>query len=266
MIRKFFFAALVCVPAFAVTPVTSCGQTLGTPGETYVLTGDVTCGAGQTVGMRVTANDVVIDLQGFTLTGNGTGAGVVTATQTNCFAAERLEVKHGTIQRFGTAIGLCVPGPTAVSTQSNIHNLTIRNSQSGVYLVNSSDNQVKNITFEQINLPQAPVNPLITYRIGSAIYLDNSHNNRVHGNTITASAANGIAIDHSSGDNDVRTNTIVGSGVSGILIKAGAHDNLVRGNNATGSTMSDLADGNANCGANDWLKNTFGTANQACIQ
>lgn len=62
MIRNFLFAAACCVPAFAVTPITSCGQTLSTPGETYVLTADVTCTAAAPFGMRVIANDVVIDL------------------------------------------------------------------------------------------------------------------------------------------------------------------------------------------------------------
>ena len=279
MIRNLFIAAAAaCVPAFAVTPVTSCGQILSTPGETYVLTADVTCTAvtyvltadvtctaAQPVGLRVVANDIVIDLQGFTLTGNGTGTGILTAAMAGCVVAERLEVRNGTIQGFGTGIGLCVPGANPVSTQSNIHNLAIRNSQAGVYLGNSSDNQVKNVTFDQINVAQAPANPLITYRIGSAIYLDNSNNNKLQGNTITASAANGIGIDHRSSDNEVRNNTITGSGASGIVIKVGAHDNLVRGNKATGSTSSDLADDNVNCGTNDWLKNTFGTASQACI-
>jgi parallel beta-helix repeat protein len=276
MIRNFLFAAACCVPAFAVTPIASCGQTLSTAGETYVLTADVTCTAAQPIGVRVTANDVVIDLQGFTLTGNGTGSGVITAAPAGCMAVQRLEVKNGTIQGFGTPVSLCAPGAAPLPMNAKIHQLQIRNSQTGIVLGNSSGNEIRNNRFIAINLPQAPVNPFITYRIGTAIYLDNATENKIENNQIMGSAANGVALDHKSTDNEVQRNTIMRSGANGIVIFGagtsregspfGASDNnLIRRNRVINSGDKDMRDENPACGSNDWIKNVFQTANQGCI-
>jgi parallel beta-helix repeat protein len=276
MIRNFLFAAACCVPAFAVTPITSCGQTLSTAGETYVLTADVTCTPAAPIAMRVVADDVVIDLQGFTLTGTGVAAGIITAAPAGCIGVKRLEVKNGVIQNFGTPVSLCAPGAAPVAMYAKIHNLAVRNSQMGILLGNVSGSVVKNNKFSGINVAQAPANPFITYRIGTAVYVDNSTKNKIENNDIDGSAANGIALDHVSSDNEVQRNTITNSGRYGIVIFGagvsgagtpypGSDDNLVRGNRVSGSAVKDMNDENAACGSNDWIKNTFLTANQGCI-
>lgn len=276
MIRNFLFAAACCVPAFAVTPITSCGQTLSTAGETYVLTADLACPGPLPIGMRVVADDVVIDLQGFKLSGPGAGIGVFTAAPAGCVAVKRLDVKNGVIEGFGTPVSLCAPGAVPVAMYAKIQNLEIRNSQTGVLLGNASGNVIRNNRFVAINLPQAPVNPFTAYRAGTAIYLDNATNNRIENNQIVGSAANGIALDHASSDNEVQRNTIMRTGKNGILIfgagttaggtpYAASDDNLVRGNRVINSGDKDMRDENPACGSNDWIKNTFLTANNGCI-
>lgn len=276
MIRNFLFAAACCVPAFAVTPITSCGQTLSTAGETYVLTANLTCTAAAPIAMRVVADDVVVDLQGFTLTGTGVAAGIITAAPAGCIGVKRLEVKNGVIQNFGTPVSLCAPGATPVAMDAKIHNLTMRNSQIGILLGNASGSVVKNNKFSGINVPQAPANPFIAYRIGTAIYLDNATKNKIENNDIDGSAANGVALDHVSSDNEVQRNTITNSGKNGIVIfgagttsagttYAASDNNLVRGNRVSGSAVKDMFDENPACGSNDWIKNTFLTANNGCI-
>jgi len=278
MIRNFLFAAACCVPAFAVTPITSCGQTLSTPGETYVLTANLTCAPvvppADPTGLRVVADNIVIDLQGFTFTGTGAFAGVITASQASCIAVKRLEVKNGTIKNFGTAISLCAPGSNPPAMNAKIHNLVIRNSQIGVLIGGASGNVVKNNRFIDINLPQAPVNTFTAYRTGTAIYVDDATDNKVENNEIEGSAANGIALDHGSVDNEVQRNTISRSGRNGIVIfGAGvtpapypaSDNNLIRGNRVINSADKDMRDENPACGSNDWIKNVFQTTNNSCI-
>jgi len=282
MIRNFLFAAACCVPAFAVTPITSCGQTLSTPGETYVLTANLTCAPvvppADPTGLRVVADDIVIDLQGFTFTGTGAHNGILTASLASCLAVKRLEVKNGTIKNFGTPISLCAPGSVPVAMNAKIHNLVIRDSQTGIVIGGSTDNEVRNNRFIAINVPQSPANPFVAYRIGTAIYVDKANNNKIEGNQIIGAAANGIALDHGSLDNEVQRNTISRSGRNGIVIfGAGvtpppanapypaSDDNLVRRNRVINSTDKDMRDENPACGSNDWIKNVFQSTNNSCI-
>ncbi len=281
MIRNFLFAAACCVPAFAVTPITQCGQTLSTAGETYVLTANLTCPAvvppADPTGVRVVANNVVIDLQGFTLTGAGAFTGILTATLNGCVAVKGLEVKNGTIENFGTAISLCAPGQGGpFPMNANIHNLAIRNSQVGIVIAGSSGNAVRNNKISAINVPQSPANPFTAFRTGTAISVEKGLNNKIENNQISGAAANGIALIFGSADNEVQRNTIAGSGTNGIAVfgagvayggaaYAASDNNLVRNNRVSASTAYDMFDGNAACGANDWIKNTFLTAGQGCI-
>lgn len=280
MIRNFLFAAACCVPAFAVTPITGCAQVLSTPGETYVFTANLTCTQvppADATGLRVVADDIVIDMQGFTLSGTGAYVGIATAAQSGCVAVKRLEVKNGTIQNFGTAVSLCAPGqggPFAMN--ANIHNLVLRNLQAGIVIGNSSGNVVRNNKISAINIPQFPVNPFTAFRTGTAISLEKAGNNKIENNQIAGAATNGIALIAGSADNEVQRNTVTGSGKNGIAVfGAGlgymdvpygpSDNNLVRNNRVNTSTDYDMFDGNTNCGSNDWIKNTFLLANNGCI-
>ena len=69
--------------------------------------------------------------------------------------------------------------------------------------------------------------------------------------------------------NDVRDNTATGNAggiVLGFVFGPGdATDNDILHNTAQGNGFADLFDINPNCDSNTWKHNTFGTANQACI-
>jgi parallel beta-helix repeat protein len=76
----------------------------------------------------------------------------------------------------------------------------------------------------------------------------------------------GLLVFTASG-NDLHANIANGNGGSGISVSAGtATDNTINGNTAQNNGNFDLADLNTNCDGNVWKHNTFGSANQACIQ
>ncbi|MBI3950530.1 MAG: hypothetical protein HY314_08760 [Acidobacteria bacterium] len=66
-------------PASAISggpwiPVTDCGANLEVPGGQYILTGDLNCSG--TYGVWIRADDIHFDLNGFTISGDGTDTGI----------------------------------------------------------------------------------------------------------------------------------------------------------------------------------------------
>ena len=77
------------------TPISALPFTIATPGS-YYLTGNLTGTAGQDA-ITINADNVAIDLNGFTLSGPG-GAGITSA------AGQRISVRSGTIEGFTSGI------------------------------------------------------------------------------------------------------------------------------------------------------------------
>ncbi len=77
------------------TPISALPLTITAPGS-YYLTGNLTGTAGQDA-ITINADNVAIDLNGFTLSGPG-GAGITSA------ANQRLRVRNGTIEGFTSGI------------------------------------------------------------------------------------------------------------------------------------------------------------------
>jgi len=110
----------------------------------------------------------------------------------------------------------------------------------------------------------------VTSGFGTAILLSGSTDNVVQGNLIDRepsplSPFRGIFLFDST-RNIVRANTVQNHNGSGIILFQGALDNLIHANAAVNNTPWDLEDDNANCDANTWKANKFGTANQSCIR
>jgi hypothetical protein len=125
--KKAALAILFCflaIPLWAVTNISSLPQTLSIPGETYQLTGNLTCNTGTAI--TVGANGVVIDGKGYTLnfaqTGGGTGIDVA--------GYDNVEIKNFTFSTAYTSnsTGAYVKhielGASASAASPNIHDNT----------------------------------------------------------------------------------------------------------------------------------------------
>ncbi|MDF5757217.1 hypothetical protein [Spongiactinospora sp. TRM90649] len=92
MLALLFIPVAFAVPASASSPVVACGDVLTT---SVTLTTDLMCPG---AGLTVDADDVVLDLNGHTVTGTGQGAGVTVDGNTGTV------VKNGTIVGFTTGV------------------------------------------------------------------------------------------------------------------------------------------------------------------
>lgn len=63
----------------------------------------------------------------------------------------------------------------------------------------------------------------------------------------------------------IRGNRVLHHNMNGIELFSGAVDNVIQGNRALDNTPFDATDGNAECDANVWQGNQFGSVNQFCI-
>jgi large repetitive protein len=196
---------------------------------TYVLTRDVTARTGTAV--MITASNVTLDLNGFTLQGPGqqVGNGIVISGATS------VRVTNGIIVDFG--FGVMV----ANSNNVTLRDLTIRAAgqppiapppATGIMIVQS-----KSVVVEDNNL----------YNVGLGIFVrgGRSTGNRINNNTITA-ASNGIfGICYNPTDSDpmsprgdvISGNHIVGYG-TGIQMAATAPNNVIRANTVVAITTA----------------------------
>src|SRR6266545_737630 len=79
-------------------PVTTCPQNLTVAGGSYILTGNLSCVG---TALTISANDVKLSLNGFTLSGDGTGSGI----EVGDFVAGA-RIREGTVVGFGNGIRL----------------------------------------------------------------------------------------------------------------------------------------------------------------
>ena len=75
-------------------PISSLPLTISAPGS-YYLTGNLSSSG---TGITVSADDVTIDLMGYTISGGGTGYGIYMSSRSN------VEIRNGTVQGFHTGI------------------------------------------------------------------------------------------------------------------------------------------------------------------
>jgi len=103
----------------------------------------------------------------------------------------------------------------------------------GIRLWGGSDNDVTGNTVQSLKPGTLPPAGLI---------LQGADNTAVHGNLVSNNPGNGI------------------------WAQTGAVGNFISGNTALNNSGNDLQDDNTDCDNNTWQGNTFGTANQGCIQ
>jgi parallel beta-helix repeat protein len=273
-------------PAEAVTLIQSCPYTIMQPGV-YVLARDLTC-PGSAVAIRITADNVVLNLNGRTLTGDDSGYGVLAEGTDANPTLEGLRVENGAVRGFrfdGVSIedapGARVAGVTA--TDNRFKGILVRHSPGARVEGNTAgDNGGTGLQLDPCDSCRVLGNRATGNADVGIVLLDGT-GTRLESNTATGNGDDGIRLQTDADGNLVRGNTLTDNGGNGLELDSGATDNLLEGNRATGNGTGtgsegdfDLADENLDddppaC-VNTWRGNTFVTDNEGdgpgagCIQ
>ena len=225
--------------------------------------------------MVIEASNVVLNLNGFSLVGNGKfGHGVIIL-----HGLTGVQVLNGQIRAWGT-------GVEDLGTGTRLQKLRIfNNTQFGVFLSGATNSMVLNNSF--------PGNESVS------LYANGTTGATVSNNSITGSGRYGVWVRESShftvASNGVSQSGIVGifvgctkNGITktlcgqpstagiitgnrivlsthlGIAIDTGNTHIHVSNNNVSLSGTFDLVDANPGCGTNTWAGDTFKTHNKAC--
>jgi hypothetical protein len=265
-------------PAHAVTFITTCSQTLSTPG-TYVLKTDLTC-PGATTGVVINASNVTLHLVGHTITGdacNGNGI-VVNGGFTG------ITVDGGTVRGFIDGIvlysansrvtamtvtkactfGLAISGTSNQVDTSSVtlsgmdgigigaasgivirSNYIADNARVGVDISNGSSK-----TVVQSNIISR--NGLTSGQGGVALF--NGAGNVITGNSLDGNF-NGIEVEAPS--NTVSGNVLRNTVQTGIFVTSVGTPSSVISNVVYGSGFVDMSDDSPTCGTDTWQKNSF---------
>jgi len=284
--------------AFAQTTISSCGI-LNIAGETFILNQNIstsgTC-------FTIEADDITLDGNGFTITGDGTGVGVLTIVSFD----RGLRGVFGGRPGGNSTTGNTISGNSAgIGFNGGVNNSIIGNtvsgnaSNEGIFLnggennsvigntvtdngftgiaINSSDgnsitgNTVSGSTNTGIAIVSSNNNDVsnndLSNNVGTGIRLNTSSNNNISGNSISNSNNDGISL-FLSNSNSISDNTVSGSG-NGIRLFLPSDNNQIFNNNFIDNTTqaSDSGSGNvfnlsAPTGGNYW--NNFDEPVEGC--
>jgi parallel beta-helix repeat protein len=262
-------------PAEAVTLIPNCPYTIMQPGV-YVLASDLTCPG---PAITITADNVVLNLNGNTLTSDSGGGDGVLAEGTDANPTlEGLRVENGTVAGFSDGILLDnTPGArvTSVVAQGNADagievdgcagcqflGNRLNGNGYGIYAVDCADCRIAG------NHANDSDSDGITI-------LGTSPRFRIESNTANG---NEDGIDLQDAGTGAENGRIVGNTTNnntdnGIDVFAGWTGNRIEGNRATGNSNPDLNDDNLPDCVNTWRGNRFVTDNEGdgpsagCIQ
>jgi nitrous oxidase accessory protein NosD len=197
-----------------------------------VLTGNMTCPGTAIV---VAADNIVIDLNGFTVTGNGTGNGVLVVRS-------GVTVRNGTVRSFEKGILIDGTGEKPADDDVVVR-INAQNNKTGVELFNSDRSVLTDsVLFNNSSIGakldvQSDHNRIVRTRISAStigvLIREGSSENSVVDNGI-AKNETGVELINGSDDNLVYGNSIVGNTEAGVKISGpGASGNVVRANRIT---------------------------------
>lgn len=237
------------IVTYEETDIDSCRE-LGIVGTTYTLQNDITTNG---TCFTITADNITLDGNGFSISGNGSGNGVDATGRVN------LTIKNLNISNFGGGIYFnSVSNSLIFNNIANLNNqtgislflvsnnnivensTTNSNSEEGIYLVASSDNILKNNNVNSnnlagIRLSSSSNNNVFTNNIVNSngnfgILLTISSNNTIHNNTVNSTSNEGIRFGGDSNNNIVSNNYIGSSSNQGIHIGSSSN-NIISNNN-----------------------------------
>jgi len=170
-------AVLLLQAANAVTPISSCGE-INSPGY-YYLTGDLTGFKEGDYCIRIFASNVVLEGNGFRITGNGWGYGIYVSGASNV-TIENITVKN---YEYGIYFGF--------SSNNTITNIIASNNRNGIVLYYSKYNMMTKInasnnSFSGIKLRYSSSNNAIKDSVlqNNGILVEESYNNNVINTTV----------------------------------------------------------------------------------
>ena len=272
-------------PAHAFTSVTSCGQTLATPGE-YLLTTDLSCDGTFANGIVISASDVVFHLAGHTIASSDCDA-TLGISGISVEGGSGVEIEGGTVRGFNDGIalgatnshirgmivtGACIFGIALSGADNQVSTSTVTQSgMDGIVIVAATGTQIRNNDISD----NARVGVDISSFSSGSVVEDNIINrNGIHDgeqggvaivngtdNLIASNALDGNfnGIEVESPDNTIRDNLVSGSVGVGIFVDAVGSPSAVRHNTVLGSALVDMSDESATCAGDAWTTNTFET-------
>jgi len=276
-----FLALALPATLLAANTVTTCGTVIAIPG-TWTVVNNLNCAG---VGVAIQVNNVVLKLNGFTITGPGTAAGTgVLVVSPAGFGLKNVKiVGPGTITNFAAGILLLgtAGGGVTDATLSNNGNGLIANFDGGGVQAKSlliTQNQIVNnlgngIQGSAINMSIIVGNNASNNGSaagGSGIWLGMAATNMVQGNICNNNFDDGIRLG-GAGGNGATGNTVLGNQTNhnsnfGIGLETPTVSDHFTGNVAFGNAVFDIDDSNPSCGSNTYKSDVFGIANQACIK
>ena len=251
--RSALLGAALALPLVAVAPgpATALDLTCGTVVTTsIVLTGDLGPCPGDA--LVAGADDITIDLGGYTISGSGEGAGVRVAQRTG------VTVTNGTIEGFHTGVVL------DESTASTVTKLLLQDNVRGVNLAGADGNRVEKNTIlrsglDAIRLGLSADNVISKNVLSDNVFgigvADGSTGNLVEKNVLRTTRGFGIAVFSDSDGNRVEKNDVqLTTQGDGITVSADSEGTLV---------LKNISSGNADDGVDTDTPQTTITGNVA---
>jgi parallel beta-helix repeat protein len=198
-------------------PVNSCGTVINQPGN-YILTNNLTCaGTGTAVeisGQAFPGNSFHFNLNGFTISGDGTGTGIYVRVGANDASGDYSRV--GTFIYGGTVIGFGVGIGIEQSNGVHLNNMSVTGNRAGVRIFGGSLlNHISDNTITSnglgIELREGFANHISSNTITNntiGINLRDSASNTISGNTALGNRFRDLS-DGNPCDNSWRDNTFV---------------------------------------------------------
>lgn len=220
--------------------LTACPGFISTPG-TYRLDADVSTSLNAC--MRITASNVTIDLNGYTITGPGYGVGIGTGVE---LYLKRVKIiGPGKVENFGNGVELQDVSNSKVSKVVSTDNVA-----SGIHVLRSDKNVVERcITFNNglngISVVGHPSDP--------------AESNAIRRNEVIGNNNVGIRVDDAE-NNHIEANNVSANGPYNMYFYAGGDNNLVENNIVVGGQTYDISD---NGTANTFTNNLCETANNS---
>jgi parallel beta-helix repeat protein len=273
----------------AGTSITTCPYVITVGGisnspEVYKLKANLSCPYED--GIDIQASYVKLDLNGYSITGSGSGYGNghgilvyssgdrltgititgpspnLSAIQTFTYGIELDNVDDSTVENvvlsnnlYGLSTSLLNQVSNTVTRLQVLNNTATLNGQNGIALFNSTKSTVSG------NLAAGNgTNP-----VNGGILIWAGDHNLVTLNNADGNLVDGIDI-YNSTDNKVTWNSAFGNANAGILMFFDSTLNLVNHNTAKGNGKFDLGDYDVSCSTNTWSDDWFLTNNQSCVQ
>lgn len=272
---KVVFLTLTPTIVAASNSVASCGSAITSPG-TWTLTQNLTCTGD---GIDVQAGNVILKLNGFTITGPGTnaGTGVLVASSDGTSLNKVTVLGPGTIRNFQNGIvfqGTNGGGAVDLGIVSNLMGILL--------LVDTAAVVPSNLLISQNRL-QSSMESISGSLATSTIVGNNCSNsedcinlvgvsgNNILGNVCSDNRHAGIEVGANTSGGLSTGNRVEGNQTSnnrfyGIFLGPSSSGNHLIGNVAFQNRFLDINEFNPNCGGDTFLSDVFGRASQSCVK